>query len=149
MKVKFNIDSRFKEPEIHICCDVLSSKANELKDLLEDILLEKITVYKNFETKAVALHEVVRIYSNNKKVYLRTADEIYEVKERLYVLEERLNDKNFVRISNTEIVNISKIEKLDMTYVGTIKMIMKNSDITFVSRRNVSRLKAKLKEKKI
>ncbi|MBO6092254.1 MAG: LytTR family transcriptional regulator, partial [Oscillospiraceae bacterium] len=61
-----------------------------------------------------------------------------------YVLEETLHDRGFVRISNSEIVNISQIEKLDMSYAGTIKMFMKNGDETFVSRRYVSKIKSVL-----
>ena len=83
----------------------------------------------------------MRIYSENKKVYVRTKEERFEVRDRLYVLEDMLREKGFVRISNSEIVNISQIEKLDMSYAGTIKMYMKNGDETFVSRRYVSRIK--------
>lgn len=102
---------------------------------------EKITVHKNHETKSVTTYEIVRIYSENKKVYLRTQKHTYEVRDRLYSLEEALRDKGFVRISNSEIVNISVIEKLDMSYTGTIKMYMKNGDETFVSRRYVGKIK--------
>ena len=56
-------------------------------------------------------------------------------------MEERLDSGMFVRISNSEIVNIEQIEKLDMSHAGTIKMYLKNQDETYVSRRYVSKIK--------
>lgn len=145
MKIKFDIQDKFKELELHVCCDGKTKKSEDLYNLLQGIFLEKITVCKNYETMTVSLHEIVRIYSASKKIYLRTAEETFEVKERLYVLEERLQNFGFVRISNTEIVNTAQIAKLDLSYTGTIKMIMKNKDTTFVSRRYVSRIREVLK----
>ena len=141
MKLLFDIQEQYREIEIHICSDQRSKEALGLRDLLEGLLFTKLTVYRNQETKSVSSYEIVRIYSENKKVYVRTKEERFEVRDRLYVLEDVLREKGFVRISNSEIVNISQIEKLDMSYAGTIKMYMKNGDETFVSRRYVSRIK--------
>lgn len=141
MKILLDIQEKYKDIEVHICSDTKSKNVLSLRDLLEGMFNEKITVHKNQETKSVTAYEIVRIYSENKKVYLRTPKYTYEVRDRLYSLEESLRDKGFVRISNSEIVNISQIEKLDMSYTGTIKMYMKNGDETYVSRRYVSKIK--------
>ena len=141
MKLLFDIQEKYREIEIHICSDQRSKEALGLRDLLEGLLFTKITVYRNQETKSISSYEIVRIYSENKKVYVRTKEDRFEVRDRLYVLEDILREKGFVRISNSEIVNISQIEKLDMSYAGTIKMYMKNGDETYVSRRYVSRIK--------
>lgn len=144
MKILFDIREKYREPEIHLCSDRRSKELLELRELLDGILRAKITVHKNRETKSVTAYEIVRIYSENKRVYIRTKSETFEVRDRLYTLEESLGDRGFVRISNSEIVNISQIEKLDMSYAGTIKMFMKNGDETFVSRRYVSKIKTEL-----
>ena len=144
MKILLDIQEKYKEIEVHICNASRTKDVLGLRDLLEGMLNERIMVHRNQETKSVTTYEIVRIYSGNKKVYLRTPENTYEVRERLYSLEESLNGKGFVRISNSEIVNISQIEKLDMGYSGTIKMYMKNGDETFVSRRYVSKIKDEL-----
>ena len=141
MKILLDIQEKYEDIEVHICSDTKTKDVLSLRDLLEGMFNEKITVHKNQETKSVTTYEIVRIYSENKKVYLRTQKYTYEVRDRLYSLEESLRDQGFVRISNSEIVNISQIEKLDMSYTGTIKMYMKNGDETFVSRRYVSKIK--------
>ena len=60
-------------------------------------------------------------------------------------LEEILDSDSFVRISNSEIVNVKKIIRLDTSITGTIRMYMKGDTQTFVSRRYVSRIKKTLK----
>lgn len=141
MKLLFEINKKYREPEIHICCESKTKEALGIRELLESVLYTRITVYKEQEARSLSVYEIVRIYSENKRVYVRTGDEVLEVRDRLYVLEETLRDKDFVRISNSELVNISQIEKMDMSYSGTIKMIMKNGDATYVSRRYVARIK--------
>ena len=141
MKLLLIIDDRYKEPEIHLCSDKKTGEIIDLRDFLEDTLFSKITLYKNQEARTAAAYEIVRLYSENKKVYARTDNDTYEVRERLYSLEETLNDRGFVRISNSEIVNSAKITKLDMSFTGTIRISLKNGDETYVSRRYVSRIK--------
>lgn len=141
MKILLDIQEKYKDMEVHICSDTKTKDVLGLRELLEGMFNEKITVHKNQETKSVTIYEIARIYSEKKKVYLRTPKHTYEVRERLYSLEESLRDKGFVRISNSEIVNISQIEKLDMSFTGTIKIYMKNGDETYVSRRYVSKIK--------
>lgn len=141
MKIKFDIQDKYKDIEIHLCNKEKNSEILGIHQTLVNLLDMKIRVHKEHESKVVVPSQIIRIYSQNKKVYVRTKDDCYEVKERLYTLEEQLKDRDFVRISNSEIVNIEQIEKLDMSHVGTIKMYMKNQDETYVSRRYVSKIK--------
>lgn len=141
MKLLLDINAKYKESEVHICSAEASAEVCELKEFLANLLDDKVTAHRDQETRNIAAYEIVRLYSENKRVYLRTMDSTFEVRERLYTFEETLRAKGFVRISNSEIVNIARITKLDMSYAGTIKMYLKNGDITFVSRRYVSRIK--------
>ena len=141
MKIKYDIQEKYQEIEIHLCNHERSAELLELRGVLESVLGTKIKVHKNQEYKTVVPAEIVRIYSQNKRVHVRTQDECYEVNDRIYALEERLQDRGFVRISNSELVNIRQIEKMDMSYVGTIKMHLKNGDETYVSRRYMKQIK--------
>ena len=141
MKIKCDIQDKYEEIEIHLCGKERSAELLEMYGLLENILSTKIKVHKGQEHRTVMPAEIIRIYSQSKRVYVRTKDERYEVNDRIYVLEEQLQDRGFVRISNSEIVNVRQIEKLDMSYAGTIKMHLKNGDETYVSRRYMKQIK--------
>ena len=141
MKIKYDIQEKYKEMEIHLCNREKNQELLDIHETLENLLDIKIKVYKGQESKTVVPSQIIRIYSESKKVYIRTKDDCYEVKDRIYTREEQLKDRGFIRISNSEIVNIQQIEKLDMSYTGTIKMYMKNLDETYVSRRYVKKIK--------
>ena len=65
----------------------------------------------------------------------------YTLRLRLYEMEERLNPKQFVRISNSEIINLKKVKNFDLNFAGTICVELVNGTKTYVSRRFVSRIK--------
>ncbi|MBQ7926875.1 MAG: LytTR family transcriptional regulator [Lachnospiraceae bacterium] len=144
MKIKFDIQKLYPEPEIHLCHKEKSPELIHIHEMLQNLLGSGIRVYKGQEVWTLIPAQIVRIYSASKKVYVRTEGDCFEVRERLYTLEEQLKDWGFVRISNSEIVNMGQIEKLDMSYTGTIRMYMKNGDETYVSRRYVKKIKEEL-----
>ena len=84
------------------------------------------------------------LYSENGKVYAKTSKNSYLLKFRLYQLEEML-DKNFIRISNSEIINIKKVKNLDFAMIGTIKINFINGTYTYASRRFIKKIKDYLK----
>lgn len=85
--------------------------------------------------------EFIRAYAEGGKVFVRTEKGLYQIRLRLYELEERLDGSIFVRISNSEIVNLKKVKSIDLSFVGTICMEMSDGDVSYVSRRYVSKIK--------
>ena len=77
----------------------------------------------------------------------KAATETLLVKMRLYEFEE-LAEKcgwtDFIRISNTDIVNFSKVTKLDMSLSGIIKVNFTNGRDAIVSRRYMNKIKDQL-----
>ena len=95
----------------------------------------------------VKQNEIFRIYSMDKKVYLETEKENLLLKLRLYEFEELAQScgwTDFIRISNTDIVNFSKVTKLDMSLTGIVKVNFTNGKDAIVSRRYMSKIKMEL-----
>ena len=91
--------------------------------------------------------EVFRIYSMDKKVYLETEKENLLLKLRLYEFEELAQNcgwTEFIRISNTDIVNFSKVTKLDMSLTGIVRVNFTNGKDAIVSRRYMNKIKKEL-----
>ena len=61
--------------------------------------------------------------------------------DRLYEIEERLNPHQFVRISNSEIINLKRVDNFDLSFTGTICVKLSNGTTTYVSRRYVAKIK--------
>lgn len=87
---------------------------------------------------------IYRIYSLNQRTIAETEDESFVLHDTLRELEEALFENQFVRISKSELVNLRKVKKLDTKLAGTIKVFMQNGSETFVSRRNVTKIKQML-----
>ncbi len=92
-------------------------------------------------------NEVFRIYSMDKKVYVETEKENMLLKLRLYEFEELAENcgwTDFIRISNTDIVNFSKVTKLDMSLTGIVRVNFTNGKDAIVSRRYMNKIKNEL-----
>ena len=150
------------------CVIYTASETPAIKDIAEKISrmdeTGKTTVLNGWDGDfciQVKQSEIFRIYSADKKVYMETetkattgtttrpapATETLLVKMRLYEFEE-LAEKcgwtDFIRISNTDIVNFSKVTKLDMSLSGIIKVNFTNGRDAIVSRRYMNKIKDQL-----
>ena len=145
MHIKKEIDSKYKEIELHVCNREASAEVDDVVRELHELYDRKIAGTDTRGNRCMLNPgEIVSAYAEGQKVMVLGAGGIYTVQKKLYELEEELGERNFVRISKSEIVNIMKIKNLDMSITGTIKLVMKNDYETFVSRRNVGKIKERL-----
>ena len=119
MKVEIRLDSKLPEP-----LAVISTA--EITDDRAEILSPE---------------DIYRVYAENQKVLAVTDKGTFRLRMRLYQAEEKLAGRKFVRISNSEIINLNRTKNFDLSFAGTIQVKMKNGDTTFVSRRYVSEIK--------
>lgn len=144
MKVKLEIHPRYEQPELHVCCGERNARALEVFQDVKSVFDTKIMAYDDGYVVPVDSHDIIRIFAQNQRVYAVTAMGEYRLHERLYELEEKLDKSRFLRISNSEIVNLRKIERLDTSLTGTVKMYLQENTETYVSRRYVSKIKKAL-----
>ena len=85
--------------------------------------------------------EIPRFYTDGQGVSAQTAGETYAVRLRLYELEERLDQTRFVRISNSEIINLDRVTAVDLSLSGTICMTLDGTVKAYVSRRYMKKIK--------
>ena len=142
MKISLKINSKYEVPEIHICGSENTAEIRKLYHTVKEAVEENLVAYQDKEAVFIRCGDVIRIFSSSKFVYLETADGQFRIKERLYEMEEKLDKTKFVRISNSEIVNLKKIKRLDTSVTGTIKMYLQSDIETYVSRRCISKIKA-------
>jgi DNA-binding LytR/AlgR family response regulator len=78
--------------------------------------------------------DIVRAYTDGRKVSIQTADSVYVYRKNLSVLEEDLNPTRFIRISQSEIINIYKVKKFDINVSGKISVEFEDGSRTWASR---------------
>lgn len=144
MKVEVEINPKLEEDNITIKVKELSDEVKEIVDKINNIdQNDKLIVMKNEKVYVLEIRTIVSIYASQGKVFIKTETEEYQTKRKLYELEDFLQTKfkNFIRISNSEIINFDMVENLDLSITGTIEIKFKNGYTTYVSRRNIKKIK--------
>ncbi|MEA4934402.1 MAG: LytTR family DNA-binding domain-containing protein, partial [Lawsonibacter sp.] len=111
---------------------------------LSGLARDPIPVWLGEEMRRLSQGDVLRFYTDGKGVSAQTEEGVSSVRLRLYELEERLDPRRFVRISNSEIVNLDKVTALDLSLAGTIRLTLNGTTAVYVSRRYVKRMKETL-----
>ena len=139
MKVEVRIDPGCGETKVTITAPALTDEVKALAARLEG---GAALIGWDGDT-AVPLSEadILRCYGEEKGVKVQTAGGVYDLRERLYELEARLDRHAFARISHSEIVNLRKITALDLSLTGTIKLTLEGDVAVYVSRRYVKKIK--------
>ncbi len=144
MDFEIKIDEAYKLPKTFVYTDKITEEVLRIKSFVlknsESILIG----FLDEKIKILNPAKIYRIYTENSKVFAESIDEKYLVKKRIYQLEDILKPKKFVRISNSELINLNLVDSFDLSYSGTISVKMKNNSKTFVSRRYVKKIKETL-----
>lgn len=147
MKVGINIDRSVEEVEVLITAQEQSRTVNALYEHIVEFdkkSLETLTAYRDDIAKIVNVTDVFRIYTGNQKVYIQTHQGEYAIRYRLYELEAALDKKQFLRISNSEIINVKKIRDIDLSLIGRICIRFEDNTQTYVLRRYIPKIKKSL-----
>ncbi len=144
MKVTLKLRPGLEEPEIVILAGAESQRLRELARELEGLDVSPIAAAQGERAVMLEPEQVLRFFTDGRGVSAQTAQGTYSVRERLYELEGRLDPRRFVRISNSEIVNLKKVTGLDLSLTGTIRMELGKDAVCYVSRRYVKKIKQAL-----
>ena len=88
--------------------------------------------------------QIIRLYIHNRKLMVQTAERLYEVRKPLREVEDLLDQSRFVRISQSETINLRRVKSFDFSTVGTIGVELENGETTWVARRRVKDVKEAL-----
>lgn len=142
MKVELNIDEKFKEILVTISTDKINDEVQELVNYLE-YKEDYLVGIADDQVCVLDISDIIRVFVEDRKVFVVTTKGKFVVRKKLYEMNNLLT-KDFVKISQSEIANIKFIKNLDLSIRGTIVIVYKNSDISYVSRRLLKDFKTKL-----
>lgn len=141
MQIEVKIDDSCTEPKIVIMTASMTEEINRIIQKLSEDTPQVISGSKDGRIEVLEQESLIRLYAASGKVFAVTEKGEYALRLRLYELEERLSPHQFVRISNSEIINLKKVLNFDLSFTGTIYVKLSNGTATYVSRRYVSKIK--------
>lgn len=141
MQVEVKIDDSCSEPKVIILTASITEEVKNLVQKLSENNPRIISGSKDGRIEILEQNDLVKIYAVSGRVFAETDNGDYILRLRLYEIEERLNPSQFVRISNSEIINLKKVKNFDLSFTGTICVELMNGTTTYVSRRYVQKIK--------
>lgn len=139
-----------EEDEVIIKCSSLSNSVveliNELKqnESSKTKVIHKLHVYLDGEIHLIEPSEVFYFEYVEQKVFVYCKAKVYEIRNKLYEIEEMLSDKDFIRVSKSSILNLNKISSLSPGFGGRFEALLKNGEKIIISRQYVNALKEAL-----
>lgn len=93
----------------------------------------------------VPVSDVCYVEAVDNKVFLYTAKQVYETRQKLYELEELLKEKYFLRVSKALLLNLMKVHSIKPALNGRFIAVLQSGEEIIISRKYVPALKAALK----
>lgn len=142
MKLILEKHPDLQEIEVTIKYGVQLEEAERLAQLLgeQTTLIGK----KDDRNYPLEVTDIMYLESVDDKVFAYTSSDVYQIKQRLYELEQYLERYDFSRISISAIVNRRAIRHFKSSLNGRIEAKLANGEIVIVSRSYVKQLKTAL-----
>lgn len=141
MRIEIQIDKECREPKILIVTNQVTEEINELMRKLSGEAPQMLVGFMEDQAEPVSPEEIIRVYAASGKVYAVTENKEYALRLRLYEAEKKLDRKYFVRISQSEIINLKKVKRFDLSFTGTIGVLLSDGTTSYASRRYVAKIK--------
>lgn len=141
MELEVKIDEKYPEPKVLILTASMTREVQALIQKLSEQEPQLLTGSREDRLEILEEGGLIRIYASGGKVLAVTEQGEYTLRQRLYELEAQLDSRWFVRISNSEIINLKKVKNFDLSLTGTICVKLSNGTKAYVSRRYVPKIK--------
>lgn len=107
---------------------------------------ETLIGMQNNELCRLYLYDIYYIESIDNKTFAYCETQVYEIKQKLYQIEETYTYSNFLRISKSCIINISHLSSIAPSLSGRFAAMMDNGEKVSISRQYLPMLKKKISQ---
>ena len=100
-----------------------------------------IAGYNDDRIEFLSQRDIVRVFTEGRKIVIQTDAGQYYSNKTLSGVEDVLNPDRFIRISQSEIINLYKVKCFKFDSAGTIGIELENGSRTWVARSRVRAVK--------
>ena len=93
----------------------------------------------------IPVGDIFYIESVDNKTFAYTQSEVYELRQKLYEVEDLLRQKHFLRTSKSTLLNLMKISAIKPALNGRFTAVLFSGEETVISSKYVPELKKALK----
>ena len=143
------LDEKYIEPKVTIKTKEKTKQVEHIIqaiDYASDRDFPVVMAYFDDKATLVSQRDVIRVFTHNKKVMIQTEDEVYLMKKSVSAMEQILNPERFVRISQSEIINLYKVKCFDLTTRGAVGVEFEDGNKSWVSRNRLHAVREVLRK---
>ena len=111
-----------------------TSEWENLSDYIEGKKRQIIGYGTKKEMYSIQLEDILYFEAVGDLVFAYTGDQVYEIKMRLYQVEETVQQSGILRASKSFLVNVRKIEKVRSVLNGRFMAVMENGEEVLITR---------------
>lgn len=143
MKFILEQSDEWEDVEIRIRCGQMTSS---LEKIIQQIRLYGFSIMgeKEGEMFPISFEQIYYFEAVDNRAYAYCENEVYQCKQKLYELEERLGNINFQRISRSCILNVHRLLSIRTLLNGKIEATMENGEKLIVNRHYAEELREKI-----
>ena len=122
---------------------IYAHQRTETVDKIEQLLSSKTAQLMGFCGDEVVVLDYVKVCYftvENDHVYACVGDRRYRVRHRLYQLEQ-MAPPEYVKIHQSCLANTRQIARFEVAFSGALRVVFKNGDTDYVSRRQLKSVK--------
>ncbi|MGC6174403.1 LytTR family DNA-binding domain-containing protein [Lacrimispora sp. 38-1] len=139
MKIVIEESRDGEEDQIIIKCREMTDELIQLLAMIK--LHDALIAYDGNNIHRLQPKEIYYIEVVDNKTFLYCKDKVLESKQKLYELESFLSKSDFLRVSKSVLLNLSKIKTLSPALSGRFEATLANNEKIIISRQYVSDLK--------
>ena len=112
--------------------EILEIRCHKITDEIEEIISfvksgqGQIGARKDGRDVEIPVTDIFYAESVDNRVFIYTAKDSFEVRQKLYELEEKLNVRSFIRIQKSMLLNLMKIKAIKPALGGRYNALLKN-----------------------
>ncbi|MCI5731860.1 MAG: LytTR family transcriptional regulator DNA-binding domain-containing protein [Eubacterium sp.] len=111
-----------------------TSEWENLSDYIEGKKRQIIGYGTKKEMYSIQLDDILYFEAVGDLVFAYTGDQVYEIKMRLYQVEDIVQQNGILRASKSFLVNVRKIEKVRSVLNGRFMAVMENGEEVLITR---------------
>lgn len=143
--MKITIEERLQEEE-----DEIIIRCKELDESLLQLIRklksrnQKLPVIEKDTILMIDPRTIYYFESVDNKVFAYCKNSVYEIKQKLYEIEQDFEGGDFFRAAKATIINLSKVERLSPAFNSRLEATLLNGEKVIISRQYVSELRRRL-----
>ncbi len=142
MKITIETPKPNEEDEIIVRCKKVDENLMRVLYQLKDE--NRVTAYMERDIVKLFPKDIYYFECVDNKVFACCEKQVFDVRLKLYEIEQTLSDSDFIRISKSVVVNLNRIMSVAPMFNGRFEARLQNGEKIIISRQYVPSLKKAL-----